>query len=100
MNIALLTDVIPQPAQLLELRESMGLSQHELGTALGFSPLKAGRIVRQWENGWEGHMPFAPTPTAWAAFRYLATLAAIYQSDEEGEDTKASVRRFLPVVLT
>lgn len=54
------------------------LSQTELAGAIGFAPGGA-KTIRSWEDGERDGQPFRPTPTAWAAFRYLVILTMIFR---------------------
>lgn len=87
VEISDLRDPLPTPARLREIREAMGLSQMELASALGFGPNGA-KTVRDWEAGKRASEPFRPTPTAWAAMRYLASIVSAlkpYESIPDGD---------------
>lgn len=99
MNLENLPVEIPAPAVLREIREELGLSQSELAGALGFSPIKGPQNVRDWEHGRRDGKPYAPSGSAWAAFRYLVMLTVLYRSDDAEEDRRHKLRRLLPACI-
>ena len=66
---------VPTPVELIAIREELGLSQRELGEALGLAD--AGRTVRAWEHGSRHGQPYAPSGSALAALRYYRTIVDI-----------------------
>lgn len=91
------TAEIPGPSALRVFREMLFLSQTELSAALHFGP-NGDKTVRDWESGNRNGEPFAPTPTAWAAFRYLIGLADTYRSLPSGDQRK-KIAALLPESL-
>lgn len=88
----------PVPNELRLIREGLGLSQPELAGVLGFSPLNGHKTIRDWEHGTRDGEPFAPTPTAWAALRYLVMVVELYGELPSGQQ-KAKIASLLPDVL-
>lgn len=65
----------PSPAELRQVRESLGMSQPELAEALGFSD--GARTVRAWEAGERDGQAFKPSGTALQAFRFLIAIQKV-----------------------
>lgn len=89
---------IPSPSALREIREKLMLSQNELSRALGFGPNGAD-VIRAWEKGERGGKEFKPTPTAWAALRYLLMLVETLKAFGPDHAATAKMRRLLPEAL-
>jgi len=73
---------IPPAAELCTLREGLGLSQYELAEILGFKDLD---VVRRWETGEHFGKPYAPTPLAWCAFRFILLTVIAYRAMPESQ---------------
>lgn len=87
----------PTPADLRHIREWLGLSQYEMAGVLGFK--KTGHFtVRWWEDGKRNGFPFKPTPTVWAAIRYLTLSVMLYRQMPSGA-ARESLRVLLPEVV-
>ena len=89
---------IPAPAVLRATREALGLSQAELAAALGFGP-HGDKTVRDWEHGYRNGQPFQPTPTAWAAFRYLLMIVETLRAFGPDHPSTRKMRDLLPETL-
>lgn len=95
----LISAQIPPPKDLRQIREHLGLSQPELSESLGFSPGKGPQTVRDWECGFRYGEPFAPTPLAWCALRYLLTVVEIYRGLDKEDPESAKIAHLLPECL-
>lgn len=80
---------------LMEMREELGLSQHELARELGFKP-QGVRSVRAWEGG-----ECDPSPLAWRCLRLMVVCYRAVKADEigGGDHGMAYLVRNLPEAL-
>jgi len=92
------TTALPTPYELRLLRESLGLSQADMARALGFAASSGPKTVRDWEHGHRDGGPFFPSPTAWAALRYLLMVVEIYRCLPSGAH-RSRLAQILPECL-
>lgn len=89
---------VPAPAALRRIREGLGLSQAELAEELGFGR-HGEHVVRFWESGSRYGKPYAPTPLAWRALRFMTLTVEAYRSMGMGRPETAWLKFSLPEAL-